>query len=122
MQVHASAALTQSAARIVEAPQPQSNVASTLGAIGVPSGNAVPTEERQVSSQELTEAVGSINMTMQSLGQNLEFTIDTESKRTVVKVIDQNTQELIRQMPTAEALEIARALDRVQGLLIRQRA
>jgi len=29
---------------------------------------------------------------------------------------------VIRQMPSAEALEIAKALDRLQGLLIRQQA
>ncbi|MFD2272939.1 flagellar protein FlaG [Undibacterium arcticum] len=39
----------------------------------------------------------------------------------MVKVVDQRTQEVIRQMPSPEALEIAKALDKMQGLLIRQK-
>lgn len=70
----------------------------------------------------LSDALQNINRTMQALGQDLEFSIDADSNRTIVKVIDQRTQELIRQMPSAEALEIAKALDKVQGLLIRQKA
>jgi flagellar protein FlaG len=40
----------------------------------------------------------------------------------VVKVIDQQTKEVIRQVPTQEVLEISKAIDRAQGLLIRQQA
>lgn len=70
----------------------------------------------------LSDALQNINKTMQALGQDLEFSVDADSNRTIVKVIDQRTQEVIRQMPSAEALEIAKALDQVQGLLIRQKA
>ncbi len=59
---------------------------------------------------------------MKTRDSGLEFSIDEESHRTVVKVVDQQTKELIRQMPSVEALEIAKALDRVQGLLINQKA
>jgi flagellar protein FlaG len=71
---------------------------------------------------QVAEAVRNINKTMQALSQDLEFSVDADSNRTIVKVVDQQTKEVIRQMPTAEALEIAKALDRVQGLLIRQKA
>jgi flagellar protein FlaG len=74
------------------------------------------------SPAELSKAVASINQTLQKLAPGLEFSIDQESNRTIVKVVDQQTKELIRQMPSAETLEIAKALDRVQGLLISLRA
>jgi flagellar protein FlaG len=74
------------------------------------------------SSEQVAQAVKDINKAMQALSQDLEFSIDESSARTVVKVVDQTTREIIRQMPTKEALEIAEALDRVQGLLIRQKA
>ena len=63
-----------------------------------------------------------INKAMQFMSRELEFSVDTDSQRTVVKIIDQQTKEVIRQMPTAEALEIGKALEKVQGLLIRQTA
>lgn len=74
------------------------------------------------SLAQVKQAVQNINKTMQALSQNLEFTIDEDSDRTIVKVIDQETKEVIRQMPSKETLEIAKALDKVQGLLIRQKA
>lgn len=71
---------------------------------------------------QVADALKSINKTIQTLAQNVEFSIDEESDRAIVKVVDRETKEVIRQMPTKEALEIAKALDRVQGLLIRQQA
>ncbi|CAN7252804.1 flagellar protein FlaG [Massilia sp. LjRoot122] len=71
---------------------------------------------------ELDDALRNINESMRTMSQSLEFSIDPDSDRTVVKVIDQQTKEVIRQMPSVEALEIAKALDRLQGLLIRQQA
>ena len=82
------------------------------------SGNA----ETEASPALLSKAVENINQTMRAMSQELEFTIDDDSKRLVVKVVDQQTGDVIRQMPSAEALEIAKALDRLQGLLIRQQA
>jgi flagellar protein FlaG len=72
--------------------------------------------------EQVKEAVQKANQTMQALSNDLEFLIDEESDRTIVRVIDQATKEVIRQMPSEEVLEIAKALDRVQGLLIRQKA
>lgn len=74
------------------------------------------------SAEQLTQAVAGINQVMQKLAPGLEFSVDQESNRTIVRVVDQQTKELIRQMPSAETLEIAKALDRVQGLLISLRA
>jgi flagellar protein FlaG len=71
---------------------------------------------------EVTKAVSEINKAMQVLSRNIEFSIDADSQRTIVKVIDQETKEVIRQMPSVEALEIGKALQKVQGLLIRQTA
>jgi len=73
-------------------------------------------------SAQLAQAVGHLNQTMKTRDSGLEFSIDEDSQRTVIKVVDQKTKELIRQMPSAEALEIAKALDRMQGLLINQKA
>jgi flagellar protein FlaG len=74
------------------------------------------------SPKAVGEAVDSINHAMKSLSNRIEFSVDEDSKRQVVKVIDPETKEVIRQLPSEEALAIAKALDRLQGLLIDQRA
>lgn len=77
-------------------------------------------EAAEPDPAEVSKVVGQINVAMQALSRNIEFSIDADSKRTVVKIIDQTTKEVIRQMPSAEALEIGKALEKVQGLLISQ--
>ncbi|QRQ84688.1 flagellar protein FlaG [Cupriavidus oxalaticus] len=52
----------------------------------------------------------------------LRFEIDEDTHRVITKVIDKETGELIRQMPIEEVLRIARAIDKVQGLFVRQSA
>jgi len=59
---------------------------------------------------------------MPQSAQSLQFEIDQDSDQIVVKIIDQSTKEVVRQMPTEEALEMAKAIDKMQGLLIRQTA
>jgi flagellar protein FlaG len=86
------------------------------------SDEPVPAAAAEPPAAMLTEAVHRINQTMRAMSQSIEFTIDDDSKRVIVKVVDQQTREVIRQMPSVEALQIAKALDRVQGLLIQQKA
>lgn len=99
------------------APQPDIRSAAR-----VDSGNAVKQPEPAPSQAQLDDALRSINKSMQLMSQELEFSVDPDTDRTIVKVIDLRTKEVIRQMPSVESLEIAKALDRVQGLLIRQKA
>lgn len=98
------------------------SVAARQAAAPVQTVNAVQQPASIPSMNQTNEALKQINDTMKKLSQDLEFTLDEDSDRPVVKVIDQQTKEIIRQIPTQEALEIAKALDRVQGLLIRQKA
>ena len=71
--------------------------------------------------EELDQAVKAVNEFVKPFNNALNFSVDQESKTTVVKVIDQSTKEVIRQIPSEEMLAIAKALDTVQGLLVRQK-
>lgn len=116
------------------APQPQQRTAVTPGSTsaakpaapaatdGKPTGKAASKEDAQAELKEVKQAVSDINKAMQFMSRQLEFSVDTDSERTIVKVIDQQTREVIRQMPTKEALEIGKALEKAQGLLIKQTA
>lgn len=84
--------------------------------------DAVKKTDEAPTLEQVNQAVQNINKSLQSLHQDLEFSVDSDSKRTVVKVVDQKTKEVIRQIPSKETLEIAKALDTVKGLLITQQA
>jgi len=70
----------------------------------------------------LRQATEKINQTMEGLGNNLQFVVDSETSMNIVKVVDRATNETIRQFPSEETLAIAKALDKLQGLLIREKA
>lgn len=72
--------------------------------------------------QQLSDAVKAVKDFIQPRAGNLEFTMDEETGDTVIKIVDTSSGELIRQIPSKEMLEIAKALDRLQGLLVRQKA
>ncbi|MBR7778230.1 flagellar protein FlaG [Undibacterium rugosum] len=71
---------------------------------------------------QVTKAVADINKSMQSFSQDLQFSVDKDSDKVVVKIIDQQTKQVLRQIPSEEALEISKSLDKLQGLLIKQQA
>lgn len=74
------------------------------------------------SAEQLKQAVQKIQGTVNNLAQNLQFSIDEDTGKTIIKVMDVQTEEVIRQIPTEEAVEIARTLDKVQGLLFNGKA
>ena len=82
---------------------------------------AAPARE-QPTREQVDDAVRKINEGMAATLQSLEFAIDDESKEIVVKIIDQGTREVVRQIPSVEALEIAKSIDKMRGLLISQTA
>ena len=53
---------------------------------------------------------------------SLQFSIDEDIGVTVVKVIDTESKKVIRQIPSEEVIDIAKALDKLQGLLVKQQA
>ena len=73
-------------------------------------------------SARLDHAVDAINKFLKPVSSNIAFTIDHDSGRTVVQVIDTDTNDVIRQFPSKDALAISHELDKLQGLLLRDKA
>jgi len=69
-------------------------------------------EKQQVEERrDLVRAVKAINAT-ELFGENYEltFVFDRQTKRTLMRIIDRETKEVIRQLPTEYALRIAAQL------------
>ncbi len=74
---------------------------------------------KAASASDLQSAVSHLNDYVQSLRRELQFSVDDASGQTVVKVVDPNSGELIRQIPSEEVLEISHRLqENVAGLLV----
>ena len=70
----------------------------------------------------MRDAIQQIEQAILPSAQGLRFSIDEDSGTTVVKLIDTETQTVLRQMPSVEALEISKALGKLQGLLVKEKA
>jgi len=110
-----SAAATQNAAAIV-------NNASAAGKVARPqtlsladqAGQARDAKESQ--KEQLTSAVSKLNDYVQNVQRDLQFEVDNELGQTIVRVVDQKTQQVIRQMPDELALRLAEKLQQDEPL------
>jgi len=67
--------------------------------------------------------VDGINKTLLQSNKNIQFSVDSDTKKTVIKLTDTETGDVIRQYPSKEALAIAQSIDQIQqGLLLKQKA
>ncbi len=77
----------------------------------------------QPTDAQLKNALDGINKSLKQSSINLQFNVDTDTKRAVVKLVDSETGDVIRQFPTEDALAISRSIDRIQqGMLLKQKA
>lgn len=83
-----------------------------------PSANADAAEDPHA----VRAAVAAINRAAKSLTNTVELVMDDRAEHPVVKVMDAETGQLIRQIPSEEVLELRSALDRISGLLINRTA
>lgn len=86
-------------------------------------GNTPPTESRPPDSlEQLEAAVSSVQAYIQPFNSDLQFSVNDDTDKVVVKVIDSETKEVIRQIPSEEMIAIAKALDSIKGLFVKQQA
>ena len=84
--------------------------------------NPVFAPAQPVTQEAVAAAVQSANAYVQSVSSSLQFSLDQDTGRTVVKMIDTQTEEVLRQFPSEEMLAISKSIDRMQGLLINREA
>lgn len=72
-------------------------------------GKQLPPENHEV--KEIDDAVDEINSHFQASHREIQFAVDDGSGRTVITVMDMDTKEMIRQIPSEEVLKFARMLE-----------
>jgi flagellar protein FlaG len=72
--------------------------------------------------EALKGSVEAINAFLKTFSNNIQFSIDEGTGRTVVKLVDTETNTVLRQYPTKEALALARDIENFQGHLLKTEA
>ncbi|MDP3616414.1 MAG: flagellar protein FlaG [Rhodoferax sp.] len=75
----------------------------------------------EASSTQVSSAVAEINQSLQLASIGVQFEFDKEANTMVTQVIDIESGQLIRQMPSEEVVRISKALGKLQGLLVSQK-
>lgn len=78
--------------------------------------------DTEVDRDTLETAVSNMQDFTQNIQRNLNFTISENTGRTIVEVTDSASGEVIRQLPTEEALRLAESLDEMRSLLFTAQA
>ncbi len=76
------------------------------------------TENNQLSVQD---AVKRLESFVSIARADISFSIDEASGVQVVKITDRQSKEVIRQFPSEEAIRIAQALDKLQGIFVKDK-
>ena len=87
-----------------------------------PITEAAVEQPHEASADQVVAAISKINDFIQITRRDLQFSVHDETGLTVVKVLDSDTQEVIRQIPAEEVLAIAANLEEVRGLLFQAKA
>lgn len=72
--------------------------------------------------EELGKAVDKINEKVQQVMREIKFSVDDKSDRVVIKVIDQATKEVIREIPPEDIIDVAEKLEQFRGVLLQEKA
>ncbi|UUY07169.1 flagellar protein FlaG [Pseudomonas sp. J452] len=83
---------------------------------------AAPGETASISREQVETAVSTIQEFVQSARRNINFSLEDGSGRVVVKVTDATSGDIIRQIPSEEALQLAESLEEVRSLLFKAEA
>jgi flagellar protein FlaG len=79
-------------------------------------------QPRAIEKDTLQDVVETIQDFVQSVSRNINFQLDDSSGRMIVNVTERNTGELIRQIPSEEALQLAENLSEIRSLLFKAEA
>ncbi len=75
-------------------------------------------KRNEAKREELDEAVSQLNNYVQNVQRDLQFEVDNDLGQTIVRVVDQQTQEVIRQIPDELALRLAEKLQQDEPLTL----
>ena len=121
-------------AQVAVAPMPQMPLRQASARVEVSDGPVMhrtrkPDTERtqpakdEPTREQLQNALDQVSKAIEQKAPNeLRFSVDESTGISVIRIVDQKTGETLRQIPAQEMLEIAKSIDEMKGLLVKQKA
>lgn len=104
---------------------PSANVSPTPTPAALAPAQPDAATAKTPTKEQVDQALQDVRDAVKPMAQDLQFEIDSDTGKTVVKIIDAATKDVIRQFPSEELLAIAKGLEKfekLQGMLLQQKA
>jgi flagellar protein FlaG len=85
-------------------------------------GSKAPIPEPVPTREQVEQVVTRVKESLSGTNSRLKIEIDSDVNRVVIKILDGESGEIIRQIPSQELLDLAKHLDGSKGFLVRERA
>jgi flagellar protein FlaG len=79
-------------------------------------------EKRDIKPEELQKLIEEVKRKFDMLSKYLKIDIDRELEMPVVKIMERDTNRVIRQIPPDYLLELMKRIDQLLGLLVEKEA
>jgi len=122
MYVQASTIDSAPSARTSGSVPVRDNAGTVASNVAAAEAAAMADKTADADAHAVSSAVALINRAAKSLTNTVQLVMDERSEHPIVKVVDSETGQLIRQIPNEEVLELRSALDRISGMLIHRTA
>ena len=98
----------------------QKNVVSEIASLEIKNPDVA--QSSKPTADAIAKAAEDIQNFVKDMGRNLSFSVDQVTGYNVVRVVNPETNELIRQLPSEELLKIARSMKDLGNVLVNQKA
>ncbi len=75
-------------------------------------------KDDDVDKAQISDALAKMSKTIEFFNKRLKFSIDENSKRIVVKVIDSDSNQVVREIPPKEVLKFVANLHKFLGVFV----
>ncbi|MGB0908841.1 MAG: flagellar protein FlaG [Nitrospirales bacterium] len=110
----------KSALQLASPSEDRKDASETQAAIGTQEATA--TKDAVALNQDLKEKVAQIQSKIDQIDSKVKFSVEEDLDRVIVKVVERESGELIRQIPSEEVLQAQRFFEEHSGILLEEEA
>jgi flagellar protein FlaG len=108
--------------QLPQLPQVPGALTSLPVATTAPAKTVSAEEVAKPTREAVEQAAKHIESFVKSVGRSLDFSVDSSTGLSVLRVVNPESGEVVRQLPAEETLRVAAAIDYMQSILVNQRA
>ncbi len=119
-QSQATQAATPSSPKATTSTAPSASLPGQMPATPAAAANAKEGEAVKLSAQQTELSIQEINKVLAALSIGVQFQIDPHYREPIIRVVEQATGKLIRQIPSEDVVRMSKIVDTLKGLLFSQ--